>query len=915
MKSTVSSIANRLSLRPPQRDSLEILDRFMGIATSRPRGDLNDLLAAVTVAFPTVTDFERQFPNICFSLATGVGKTRLMGAFIAYLHVEHRIRHFMVLAPNLTVYEKLVRDFSPDSPKYVFSGISEFAVRQPLLVTGDTWEAGRGVQEDAAHGQRSLFDRPIHINIFNIAKLLGDPESDQVRRLHAMREVFGKSYFDYLSSLDDLVVMMDEAHRYRADRSMETLDALRPLLGIELTATPQVVSQRKSRRFNNVVYDYPLSSAMRDGFVKEPAVATRQNLTSAQAKALGEDRLEKVKLEDGMRLHEEAKASLQAYAINTGKQPVKPFVLVIARDTAHATQLRQFLTSDAFYGGKYKDRTIEVHSGKSGEEKDDNVSLLLSVERVDNPVEIVVHVNMLKEGWDVTNLYTIIPLRTASSKTLVEQSVGRGLRLPYGKRTGDAAVDRLAIVAHDHFQEILDEAHRGGFVFSEVKLPTAGGSDVATAVVVPSLLDRALGDSVGGDHPALREAPHFPGQTSRILAGDPDLQHVARTALAVLRSHGRQMCSELGDATSPTSLHAPSTQEALARAITKQLGEQQLTLPSLSGDTDLPSAVRKTVALFIAHTILVPRVTVLPAPSQTSGYLPFTLDLSGMRYPVVDGTIVIQSLSTDQRDRLSAESVEAPLHALEDYVVRGLIEYPDICYDLHSTLLYDLAAQVVAHLRSYLGQDADVRNTLLFHQKDICERVHQQMAVHADEPAADYSVKVTPGFVEMKPIAYTLSSGEAVRDFRVPVEERHRIREMLFGGFSKSLYEYARFQSDPERALAVLLDAEPLVLKWTKPASGVFHIAYGYDRDYEPDFVVECDIVKLVIEAKREDQMNDPEVLAKAKAAGLWCQRASAYERSVGGKEWQYLLVPHSAITAAASLGGLISAYSMHHTQ
>src|SRR3546814_17136938 len=61
----------------------------------------------------------------------------------------------------------------------------------------------------------------------------------------------------------------------------------------------------------------------------------------------------------------------------------------------------------------------------------------------------------------VTNLYTIVPLRAANARTLIEQSIGRGLRLPYGKRTGVAAVDRLNIVAPDTFQEIIDEANTG----------------------------------------------------------------------------------------------------------------------------------------------------------------------------------------------------------------------------------------------------------------------------------------------------------------------------------------------------------------------------------------------------------------------------------------------------------------------
>ena len=87
------------------------------------------------------------------------------------------------------------------------------------------------------------------------------------------------------------------------------------------------------------------------------------------------------------------------------------------------------------------------------------VERLLKVEHTDEPTEIVIHVNMLKEGWDVTNLYTIVPLRAANARTLIEQSIGRGLRLPYGKRTGVTAVDRLNIVAHDRFQEIVEEAN------------------------------------------------------------------------------------------------------------------------------------------------------------------------------------------------------------------------------------------------------------------------------------------------------------------------------------------------------------------------------------------------------------------------------------------------------------------------
>lgn len=112
MNRHVNAIAGRLSLRPPQRHALEILDRVTEIAPPKKGADLNAALAAIRSEFPTVTDFEREFPSLCFALATGVGKTRLMGAFITYLHLAHGLNNFFVLAPNLTIYNKLIIDFT-----------------------------------------------------------------------------------------------------------------------------------------------------------------------------------------------------------------------------------------------------------------------------------------------------------------------------------------------------------------------------------------------------------------------------------------------------------------------------------------------------------------------------------------------------------------------------------------------------------------------------------------------------------------------------------------------------------------------------------------------------------------------------------------------------------------------------------
>lgn len=95
---------------------------------------------------------------------------------------------------------------------------------------------------------------------------------------------------------------------------------------------------------------------------------------------------------------------------------------------------------------RYRGKVIEIHSNMKGEETEENIRKLLSIESAQNPVEIVLHVYKLKEGWDVNNLFTIIPLNAAKSDILALQTIGRGLRLPFGAITGNEAIDTLDIL-------------------------------------------------------------------------------------------------------------------------------------------------------------------------------------------------------------------------------------------------------------------------------------------------------------------------------------------------------------------------------------------------------------------------------------------------------------------------------------
>src|SRR3990172_4314475 len=251
---------------------------------------LQQELEKVKTSYPTCTDFERNFPSLCFALATGVGKTRLMGAFVVYLYLAKNIRNFFVLAPNLTIYNKLIDDFvNINSPKYIFQCIGEFVHSRPRIITGDNYEDVR---------QAELFKYEIHVNIFNIGKINAETRGGKSPRIKRLTECLGISYFNYLTSLDDLVVLMDESHHYRADRGKEVINELNPIIGLELTATPQVERGGEAIKFKNVVYEYSLAKAIRDGFVKEPAVATRKDFDPTH---YTQEDLDRIKLEDGVR--------------------------------------------------------------------------------------------------------------------------------------------------------------------------------------------------------------------------------------------------------------------------------------------------------------------------------------------------------------------------------------------------------------------------------------------------------------------------------------------------------------------------------------------------------------------------------------------------------------------------------------
>jgi type III restriction enzyme len=851
------SITQRLSLRAPQAASLEILADVLGRVTLGKGVDPALALAAIHAAYPAVEDFERDFPSLCFALATGVGKTRLMGAFIAYLYLTQRSRHFFVLAPNTTIYDKLRSDFSAGSAKYVFRGIGEFAADPPDIITGENYETGRGVRLDTGRSA-DLFGADVHVNIFNVDKINKEESPRGRPRMRRLQETIGESYYDYLSKLDDLVLLMDEAHRYRASAGARAISELRPILGLELTATPKTVGAR-SQDFKNVIYSYGLGRAMADGFVKEPAVATRKDFDPGSVSA---ERLERIKLEDAVHYHDHVTVELERYARVSGRPKVHPFVLVVARNVDEARRVREFIESEEFFQGRFRGKVIEVHSAQTGQESDAAMTELVSLE-TNSRTEIVIHVNKLKEGWDVTNLYTIVPLRAFASEILTEQTLGRGLRLPYGARVakGDfaefATVDRLTVIAHDRFDEVIQRAREPGSIVMQ-PIVIGEGRDISptgtTLVEAPSRLDIFL---TGGQP----QMPGFEEALQEDFLRTPEEIHAGGIARQVIERLERRL-ENIG------ALRTPEVQKRIVEEVAELTRPLQGSLEGVGNPADIKRVVRLVTRMVAKTTIPIPKIVVLPKKQVTFTFDDFDLsELATINYRPISDELLIENLRTGARTSLArSTNVQYELRP-EDYIVGPLIERDEIAYEDHSDLVYKLAGQVVQRLRSYLATDAEVDNILIAHGRTLAGFVFAQMMQHYRETPLgeeDYEVRITHGFTLLRSQPFSVPKGQPSRPFTEPVSPLSDTRRHVFEGFARCCYEQQRFESE--------------------------------------DCILICEI-------KAENELADPMVQAKAAAATKWCRAASDHAAGNAGKPWGYALIPDDQILANASVSGLAARF------
>lgn len=323
----------------------------------------------------------------------------------------------------------------------------------------------------------------------------------------------------------------------------------------------------------------------------------------------------------------------------------------------------------------------------------------------------------------------------------------------------------------------------------------------------------------------------------------------------------------------------------------------------------MKAVVKETTKAYVERSIDIPKIVVVPKGEVTCGFEDFDLDVGNINLQPVAKDLISQGLHNGERLKLMDGDGIVEEERPEDYLVRGLIDFDDVSYDDNAELLYKLAGQIVAHLRSYLAGEDEVLNVLQYHQRTLVNLIHAQMQDHFFENATEYEAHVSKGFTVLRPNNYPVTEGDAIRDVRIPVAEAQNIRKMLFGHFKKCLYRAQKFDSDTERRFALMIENDDDVKKWVKPARTHFQIHYREESAYEPDFVVETDDVKYLCEPKRATEIDTPEVQDKARAAATWCQHATDHANQNGGKPWVYLLIPHDAISENKTLKGLATAY------
>jgi len=421
------------------------------------------------VPLPPHDDFARY----CIKMATGSGKTKVMALAVVWQFLNAAresdeisrdyAKTFLVIAPNVIVFERLKMDFAGGRTFLV-----DPLVPKELRIFWDFDCVMRG-EGERAHAAGTLF-------LTNVQQLYESSSHESSEEPRAMTEVLGRKppaelietpeFAERISKrAGRLCVINDEAH-HTHDEENEWNKVIRRLhtkspiaVQVDLSATPRY---QKGMLFPWTIYDYPLKQAIVDGIVKRPmkGVAKIHEQKSDHASVRYRGYL--VAGVERWREYRDQLALLKR----------KPVLFMMLNSTAEADEVGDWLRTK--YPGEFgAEKTLIIHTDKKGEVSKKDLEparqLAREVDSLANPVNAIVSVLMLREGWDVQNVTVVVGLRpyTAKANILPEQTIGRGLRLMF-RELPVAYSERVDIIGNRAFLDFVDDLER----LEEIKLDT-----------------------------------------------------------------------------------------------------------------------------------------------------------------------------------------------------------------------------------------------------------------------------------------------------------------------------------------------------------------------------------------------------------------------------------------------------------
>ena len=784
------------------------------------------------------------------NLATGVGKTYLMAAFVEYLR-RQGVGNVVIVTPGKTVQAKTVQNFTPGTPRYITG-----SAVPPEVVTPQDYSAWVARQNGPA---RLAFGRevPMLAFIFNIQQLIAPKEAegdthggtqDAMRRKPRRFDENAGVLFDYLKGLDDLVVIADESHLYGSSAVAfnAALKELDPAAAIGLTASVD-------KKTDHVIYEYPLYRAIQDKYVKAPVLAFRKT-------GYGTDEAsEEQQLRDALQLRALKQAYYDSYAASQNRAHVNAVAFVVCSDVEHATQVAELLRTPEYLG-----RDEAVLQVDSKHEDELTQRRLDQLDRPGSPVLAVVSVNKLKEGWDVKNIAVVVTLRAMASEVLTQQTMGRGLRLPFGRYTGVGQIDQLDIIAHQSFTELLnaenvlqqfgldeavpepdkvkvEEAIRKAAEESGTDTVTDSTGGQASTTTMPGPGAGASGEGTGGVEPQ-------PG-TVPVNGGDEGLGLPGVGVRAITEQEDQPTCELVSIGRNPN--FADVAYQFPVTTMTVQ--QPPIDLSEIS-DTEIEQAARRVTS---AGDVLL-RKEIIAALGK--------------------------KLRAEYRESAEVDSVHVDDADAEEALVKLVINM-SLVPKTEQTARYVATFLVPKFLRavtftgwSVKALDSARAELLALIKNYTTETLRATREVPTIHP------KSMPG------TGYTLPLGEKVHD---QIESRQEfVRGRVYGGWFKSLFAEESFDSfTGEYQLARLLNTSPGIVWWHRlhPQDQAFVYYNAKDR-YFPDFVaLDTNGVHWIIEGKDERGRDDARVQAKRQAAEALVRRLVA-EDAYAGQHWGYLI-------------------------